>query len=43
MVVIAQSDALRGAAVPIADEEGDTISTGSGMSRCRQGRNVGLF
>jgi len=33
MVVIAQSDALRGAAVPIADEEGDTISTGSGMSR----------
>ena len=43
MVFIAQSDAMRGAAVPMADEEGDTISTGSGMSRCRQGRDSGLF
>ena len=29
MVVIAQADALRGAAVPMADEEGDTTSTES--------------
>ena len=31
MVVIAQADALRGAAVPMADEEGDSTST---ESRC---------